>query len=739
MCLTASAAAAAPLPRFGVGDAAVGTTWARSMPRVGALRWVGGVYLLLLGVSLLILPPAPLSSPVDSELRGAVRALGGLALLWLAVIVPGPRVMLAVLALVAAPQLWFAAEFWRQGMVPGAATLGLLAVALILTALRPVPAPCPAPRADALGLVFGAAQAVQGAAYMLEPRLAGPIPAALGLSSVACGVLLLVSGVAVVLAQLLPRLPAAVYSAVHLVGGAAPLLVWAAVGLRVDTAYLYLGAATLVRGAAIMTLPWLSGRLECFDGRTLGPRLALALGTASLVPLLVVVPLLLDATVGRAGHAEVRRVVFGGTLALLIVTGVAAWWLAARLATPLATLTRSVESVAAGDRTVPLPATATSELNRLGKAVETMAETIAIREAALRESEARFRTMADETPVIIWATDAAGSIEFVNRAYAAFFGASEEEIRGPNWQVLLHPDDADAYLDAFLTALRDGKPFHAEARVRRADGTWRWIESFGGPRFGPSGEPIGMVGSSPDITDRKVNEAERITFLDALAHDVKNPFTAAKGQAQLLRRGLDDPGKLESGLSGLEEGLDRATALIDELLDVAHVRAGRPLRLHRAPIDLTVLIEECAEAARGSDDLAIRVVTESAPTLGEWNESRLKRVLGNLLGNAVKYSPDGGEVVVRLRREDDAKGAGAVLAVSDQGIGIPAADLPHLFDRFRRGGNVGGIEGTGIGLAGVKQIVQQHGGTIAVESVEGAGSTFTVRLPMPALHPDAAT
>jgi signal transduction histidine kinase len=114
--------------------------------------------------------------------------------------------------------------------------------------------------------------------------------------------------------------------------------------------------------------------------------------------------------------------------------------------------------------------------------------------------------------------------------------------------------------------------------------------------------------------------------------------------------------------------------------------------------------------------------------VGSWDVRRLERVLANLLENAVKYSPDGGEIVVRVARDD--ADSTAVLQVADTGVGIPAADLPHVFERFYRAGNVGEIQGTGIGLAGVRQIVEQHAGSIAVESCPGIGSTFTVRLPL---------
>jgi signal transduction histidine kinase len=112
--------------------------------------------------------------------------------------------------------------------------------------------------------------------------------------------------------------------------------------------------------------------------------------------------------------------------------------------------------------------------------------------------------------------------------------------------------------------------------------------------------------------------------------------------------------------------------------------------------------------------------------VGTWDAGRLERVLGNLLSNAIKYSPTGGEIAVSL----SLSGTWAELAVADHGLGIPAQDLPHIFERFHRAGNVvGRIPGSGLGLAGTRDIVQQHGGTIHVESVEGQGSRFVVRLP----------
>lgn len=241
-----------------------------------------------------------------------------------------------------------------------------------------------------------------------------------------------------------------------------------------------------------------------------------------------------------------------------------------------------------------------------------------------------------------------------------------------------------------------------------------------------------------DRRRRQAEEEERRAFVDAVAHDLKNPLGAIQAQAQLLQRWLRRPGTvspetLEKGLDRIEGATGRAVGLINEMLDAAHLHTGRPLELRPQPTDLIGLVLASAEACqRATISHAVHVdVTEEA-LVGQWDRSRLERVLDNLLANATKFSPNGGEITVRVGRVNDAEGQWAVLTVMDQGIGIPASDLPHVFQPFRRGANVAGrIAGTGIGLAGAKQIVDQHGGTIEVESEEGVGSTFTVRLPLP--------
>jgi PAS domain S-box-containing protein len=266
-----------------------------------------------------------------------------------------------------------------------------------------------------------------------------------------------------------------------------------------------------------------------------------------------------------------------------------------------------------------------------------------------------------------------------------------------------------------------------------------------------------VLGLIRDVTERKRAEAERAALaceqaaraeaeaalrernqvLATVSHDLKAPLTTIRGQAALLQRHAQRTAspELEQTLQGLrliETAAVKMATWIDELLDAARLEAGRPLELNREPTDLLALARQAAaEQQQTTERHRLRVETGELQLIGVWDPVRLGRVLDNLLANALKYSPAGGEVTVSVAREPAATGTWAVLRVHDEGVGIPAADQPDIFERYRRGANVvGRIAGTGIGLAGAAQLAEQHGGTLAVESREGAGSTFILRLPL---------
>jgi signal transduction histidine kinase/DNA-binding NarL/FixJ family response regulator len=238
----------------------------------------------------------------------------------------------------------------------------------------------------------------------------------------------------------------------------------------------------------------------------------------------------------------------------------------------------------------------------------------------------------------------------------------------------------------------------------------------------------------------------RDEVLATTSHDLRNPLSGIKLQGVLLRRLLRaDPAVADAevhervvhGLDEVDAAITRSLGLIQELLDAACLQAGRQLQLIQRATDLVALATRAvAEHQARTDYHTIQMEGPTNPLVGDWDPLRLARVLDNLLSNALKYSLRGDTIRVALKRETDAAGEWVVLRVQDHGVGIPAAELGRIFDRFYRGSNVAReVRGAGIGLAGVRQIVEQHGGRITVESQEGVGSTFTVRLPLREARP----
>jgi signal transduction histidine kinase len=192
-----------------------------------------------------------------------------------------------------------------------------------------------------------------------------------------------------------------------------------------------------------------------------------------------------------------------------------------------------------------------------------------------------------------------------------------------------------------------------------------------------------------------------------------------------------DSTRVTTSLQQVDAAASRMTRMIDELLDLTRLESGRPLDLQRTTSDAVALVRLLAEQHQRGTAAHRLALSADLPALTVcWDSARMERVLTNLLSNAVKYSPDGGTITVQLTEEAVDGRPWLRLVVADQGLGIPAADLPHVFERFHRAGNVQGrIKGIGIGLAGAKQIVEQHGGTITLESREGEGTRVTVHMP----------
>lgn len=226
-------------------------------------------------------------------------------------------------------------------------------------------------------------------------------------------------------------------------------------------------------------------------------------------------------------------------------------------------------------------------------------------------------------------------------------------------------------------------------------------------------------------------------LLSIISHDLKNPVSVIRAYAELLHRRLpprtpQDIDRIESGLRQIVTSATTLTGQIDEIQDIAQLHIGRSLALQRQPTDLVMVVRQVvADQQQTTRHHTIHLTTTASELISSLDGSRIERVLANLLANAIKFSPSGGDIRVILFKEHDESGMWGAVQVQDDGLGIPAAELDYIFRRFHRGTNVAGrIAGSGIGLTSAQQIVEQHGGTIAVASQEGHGSTFTVRLPL---------
>ena len=258
----------------------------------------------------------------------------------------------------------------------------------------------------------------------------------------------------------------------------------------------------------------------------------------------------------------------------------------------------------------------------------------------------------------------------------------------------------------------------------------------GAPLRDQHGGLHGGVAVFQDISPIKELERQKDAFLAAASHDLKNPLTAIKARAQILQRqALRMKGaegrRVADGLRAIDQTATRLTAMINELLDVARLQMGRPLLLDRQPTDLAEISRQViTELQPSTDRHDIEIKTPTERILGLWDRARLERVVSNLVSNAIKFSPEGGRITLIVRGDDHAGEPWVALEVHDEGVGIPAEDVPRIFERFYRGSNVAGaIEGTGLGLTGSRHIVEQHGGQLLVESQQGQWSVFTLLLP----------
>ena len=350
-------------------------------------------------------------------------------------------------------------------------------------------------------------------------------------------------------------------------------------------------------------------------------------------------------------------------------------------------------------------------------------------EAALLESEARFRFLAEAMPQKIFTARPDGDVDYFNPQWSQFTGLSFEEIRGWGWTQFIHPDDVEENTRLWQQALDTGEPFYIEHRFRGADGVYRWHMSRAIPVRNTRGTITMWIGSSTDIDEQKRQEERKDAFISMASHELKTPVTSLKGFAYILQNRLKKHGDEESlrFLSSINKQLNRLTRLINDLLDITRVQQGR-LEYDEELFDLDALVRETIENLQAGTSTHRLLFEESQAVRVHGDKDRIGQVLTNLITNAVKYSPEAGCVVIRLFND----GNSAIVSVQDFGVGIAAKHQARIFERFYQVTDAAEktYPGLGIGLYLSSEIIKRHCGRIWVESKKNAGSIFSFSLPL---------
>ncbi|WP_026734088.1 sensor histidine kinase [Fischerella sp. PCC 9605] len=386
-------------------------------------------------------------------------------------------------------------------------------------------------------------------------------------------------------------------------------------------------------------------------------------------------------------------------------------------------------------------------------------------EDALRESEQRFQIMANTAPVMLWMAGSDGLCNFFNQSWLEFTGRSKEEEQELGWLEGIHPEDKNLCTQTYESAFHRYTRFQLEYRFKRFDGEYRWILNTGVPRFTPSGNFAGYIGSAIDITERKLaevalkesqksaqtqlEEMENLNrlkdeFLSTVSHELRTPLTNMKMAIQMLGIALNQEqnlllemtkphaecSKVARYFQILNNECEREINLINNFLDLQRLdTSSKPLVLET--VQVQVWLERVIELFQARNrncylhNLQLSI-PDNLPAL-ICDPFSLERIIIELLTNACKFSPPGADILVAAESKSNC----IQLQVSNSGVEIPASELPRIFEKFYRipSNDPWKQGGTGLGLALVQKLTKYLGGTIKAESDSNC-TCFTIQLPL---------
>jgi PAS domain S-box-containing protein len=365
-------------------------------------------------------------------------------------------------------------------------------------------------------------------------------------------------------------------------------------------------------------------------------------------------------------------------------------------------------------------------------------------ERALRESEERFRTLADNISQLAWTCDLLGNVTWYNKRWLEYTGLTFEDMKGWGWRKVQHPDHVDRVVARVKHSSETGERWEDTFPLRGADGNYRWFLSRAVPIRDGEDRIIRWFGTNTDVTQqRELEQAlkdadqKKNEFLSILAHELRNPLAPIRNGLQLMKLAKHDVHAVEQARAMMERQLNQMVHLIDDLMDLTRISQGK-ITLQKIRMPLAAALRNAVETSRplienAGHDLILDLPDE--PIYVEGDETRLSQVFANLLNNAAKYTDWGGRIRLSVERmaSRERERPEVVITVADNGVGIPAHMLPRVFDMFTQVNR--SLEksqgGLGIGLNVVRRLVEMHGGSIVAQSDgHGMGSRFVVRLPL---------
>jgi PAS domain S-box-containing protein len=364
----------------------------------------------------------------------------------------------------------------------------------------------------------------------------------------------------------------------------------------------------------------------------------------------------------------------------------------------------------------------------------------------MRETERTYRAIGDSIDYGIWINDALGRNVYCSDSFLKLLGLTQEQCSNDDWSNLLHPDEREKTLADWKECVRTGGVWKREHLYLGKDGEYHPMAARGVPVRNDAGEIVGWAGFNLDIADLKrqqeaLRESDRRKdeFLATLAHELRNPLAPLRNGLEILERtGSETPlGTQVRGIMARQ--LEQMVRLIDDLMDVSRISRGR-ISVKRERMDLLDAVRTAVDTARPAIDAAehkLALDLPPGPVVVEGDAVRLAQVFANLLSNAAKYTPRGGDIRLVVKKQ----GENACVSIKDSGIGISKQMLPRIFDLFVQADRA--IEraqgGLGVGLSIAQRITQMHGGNVEAHSEgEGQGTEFVVRLPLARARNDAA-